>query len=169
MKTNNLLYLIIIGIGLLIALGSFLFNQFTDNNTDEWIYRGLLISEIVGFFMLLSNGTFIKTKYFRILKAAIAIVIIGVLFRIMHWEYNRLIITIGFVAIILTYSLSFFNKPIKKRLDYTKLAWVVIAYTNTLLNYLHIIGDEYQILSSSLMWLAIIDYLKTEKQKGRLF
>ena len=78
MKTNNLLFIIIIGIGLLIALGSFLSYSLTyNNNAEEWIKRGLLISELAGFFMLLANGTFIKTKYFKIIKGVIAIIIIG--------------------------------------------------------------------------------------------
>ena len=170
LKKNNLPYITIIGIGLIIALGGFLTSKLFDNYDDEnWIYIGLWISELAGFFMLLLNGTFIKTKYFRILKGVIAIIIIGALFKIMHWEYNSLIMIIGFIGIILTYFFSFLNKPIKNRLDYLKLFWVIVAYTNGILTYLHVIGDEYQILSSSLMWLAIIDYMKTERGKRKLF
>ncbi len=170
MKTNNLPYITIIGIGLIIALVGFLTSQLTDNyDAENWTYIGLWISELTGFFMLLLNGTFIKSKYFRILKGVIAIIIIGALFRILHWEYNRLIMTIGFIGIMLTYFFSFLNKPIKKRLDYLKLVWVIVAYTNAIFTYLHIIGDEYQVLSSAIMWLAIIDYMKTERQKRRLF
>lgn len=72
---------------------------------------------------------------------------------------------IGFVGIVTTYTFSFINKPIKKRLDFLKLLWVFTAYTNSLLTYLHIISDEYQIISSAIMWLAIIDYMKTERKK----
>ena len=170
LKTNNLPYITIIGLGLIVALVGFLTSNLTNNyNVENWTYTGLWISELAGFFMLLINGTFIKTKYFRILKGVIAIIIIGALFKIMHWEYNSLILITGFIGIILTYFFSFINKPIKKRLDYLKLAWVIVAYTNGILTYLHIIGDEYQILSSSLMWLAIIDYLKIQKGKGKLF
>lgn len=170
LKKNNLPYITIIGIGLIIALGGFLTSKLTDNyDAENWIYIGLWVSELAGFFMLLLNGTFIKTKYFRILKGVIAIIIIGALFKIMHWEYNSLIMIIGFIGIILTYFFSFLNKPIKNRLDYLKLFWVIVAYTNGILTYLHVIGDEYQILSSSLMWLAIIDYMKTERGKRKLF
>ncbi|MFY0604881.1 MAG: hypothetical protein JXQ93_13155 [Flavobacteriaceae bacterium] len=170
MKTHNLPYVVLIGIGLLIALGGFLMSNITDNyDAENWTYIGLWISEIFGFFMLLLNGTFIKTKYFRILKGVIAIIIIGTLFKIMHWEYDRPIMIMGLAGIMITYLFSFLSKPIKRRLDFLKLAWVIVAYTNGILTYLHIVGEEYQILSSALMWLVIIDYLKLEKERGRLF
>jgi hypothetical protein len=170
LKTHNLPYIVLIGIGLLIALGGFLTSSMTDNyDAESWTYIGFWVSEIFGFCMLLLNGTFIKTKYFRILKGVIAIIIIGVVFKIMHWKYDRLIIIMGIMGIMITYLFSFLNKPIKKRLDFLKLAWVIVAYTNGILTYLHIVGEEYQILSSALIWLAIIDYLKLEKERGRLF
>ena len=170
LKTKNLVYLIIIGIGLIIALGGFVVSKFTENieSGESWIYIGLTLSEMTGFFMLILNGTFIKTKYFRIFKGVIAIIIIGALFKILHYKYNQIIMIIGFVGIILTYFFSFLNKPIKKRLDLLKLFWVIVAYTNGILTYLHIVGDEYQILSSAIMWLAIIDYLKIESEKRTL-
>ncbi|AXP82930.1 hypothetical protein CJ739_3871 [Mariniflexile rhizosphaerae] len=170
LKTKNFYYIAIIGIGLVIALIGFLISQFNDNpDTEFWTQLGLGISEFIGFLMLLFNGTFIKTRYFKIAKLFIAIILIAALLRILHWEYNRLIMTVGFIGIVITYTLSFLNKPIKKRLDFLKLFWVFAAYTNGLLTYLHIISDEYQIISSAIMWLAIIDYMKNEREKGRLF
>ncbi|MFA7445178.1 MAG: hypothetical protein WCY89_04475 [Flavobacteriaceae bacterium] len=153
MKTkNNIFYLLVIGIGLLIALGGFLVSNFTGSfEAENWIYRGLWISELAGFFMLFLNGTFIETRYFRILKAIIAIIIIGALFKIMHWNYGDLILTIGFVGVIITYFFSFLKKPIKKRLDYLKLAWVIVTYIGGILRFLHVISDEYQILTSALV------------------
>jgi len=170
LKTKNFNYIAIIGIGLVIALIGFLASQFSDNPDAEfWTQIGLGISEFVGFLMLLFNGTFIKTRYFKITKGFIAIILIAALLKILHWENNGLIMTIGFIGIVITYTLSFINKPIKKRLDFLKLFWVFAAYTNSLLTYLHIISDEYQIISSAIMWLAIIDYMKTEREKRRLF
>lgn len=170
MKTNNLPYLILIGIGLLIAFGGFLMSNFSDNpEAESWISIGLWLSELIGFFMLFLNGTFIKTKYFRIVKGFISILFVGVIFKIMHYGYSDYLLIGGFVGIILTYLFSFLKKPIKKRLDYFKLAWVITAYSYNILSYLHYIGEEYKILSSALMWLMIIDYMKTQKEKGFLF
>lgn len=170
MKTNNLFYIIIIGIGLLLALGGFLTSYITNSSkAEDWMYIGLWIIEIAGFFMLLLHGTFIKRKYFKILKGIMAIVIIGILFAIMHWPYGKLMLVSGLIGIMITYLFSFLSKPIKNRLDIIKLAWVLVSFTNGILVYLHLIGYEYQILQSVLMWLAIIEYLRIEKKRGRLF
>ena len=170
MKKNNLPYISVIAIGLLIALGGFLASEFTeDPKAEPLIYIGLWISELTGFFMLLLNGTFIRTKYFRILKGVIAIVFVAAIFKIMYLAYSNWIMMIAIMGIIATYFFSFLNKPIKKRLDYLKLAWVIVAYTYGFLTYLHLVRDDYQILQSALMWLAIIDYLKTEREQRRLF
>ena len=77
---NNFYYIIIIIIGLVITLFALISTFVTDNpEAENWLYRGLKIVEIAGFFMLVMNGTFIKTKYFRILKGIIAIILIGAL------------------------------------------------------------------------------------------
>ena len=162
---NNYIYLIGIVTGLLVALVSFVLFQFYENlKAEQFIYIGLWIGEVFGFLMLLLNGTFIKTKYFRFVKMAIAFIFVGAIFRIMHYSYSNPILISGFVAIIVLYCLSFLKKPIKKRLDYYKLAWVVIGYSSSVLIYLHLIKDDIELLSSVIMWLAIIDYLKTTRQ-----
>lgn len=170
MKTKNYNYVSIIIIGLVIALIGFTVSKLTYSPDAEfWTQIGLTISEFTGFIMLIRNGTFIRTKYFRIFRGFFAIIIIGALFKIMHWKYTNIIMIVGFVLAVITYVLSFLNKPIKKRLDYLKLLWVVIAYTGGTLRFLHIINSDYQILSSAIMWLAIIDYMKIENEKRRLF
>ena len=40
---------------------------------------------------------------------------------------------------------------------------------SALLIYFQIVGREYQIWPSVLLWLMIIDHLKLEKEKGLLF
>lgn len=170
MKTNNLFYILIIGIGGLLALGGFLTSYISySSKAEDWMYIGLSIIELAGFFMLLLHGTFIKRKYFRISKGIMAVVIIGVLFAIMRWPYGKLILVTGLIGIVITYLFSFLSKPVKNRLDIIKLAWVIVAFTNSILVYLHMIGSQYQILPSVFMWLAIIEYIRTEKKRGRLF
>lgn len=160
----------IIGVGILLALGGFLTSYISySSKAEDWMIIGLSIIELAGFFMLLLHGTFIKTKYIKIAQGIFAISIVGVLFTIMRWPYGKLMLISGLIGIVIVYLLSFLKKPIKNRLDILKLAWVIVAFTNSILVYLHMIGDQYRILPSVLMWLAIIDYLKTEKERGRLF
>lgn len=150
--------------GLVFALGAWIM-QFLDEarTIDNWIQLGLQISETAGFFMLLVNGTFIKTKFFRYSKGVIAIVILGILFRIMHWPYGQILFSVGFLGIPVCYVLSFIQKSIKKRLDILKLLWVVLAFGGGTFSTLHWINDEYRILSTVLIWIASMDYLLGQK------
>lgn len=162
--------MLIIGVGILLALGGFLTSYISYSpQAENWMIIGLSIIELAGFFMLLLQGTFIKTKYIKIAQGIFAISIVGILFTIMRWPYGKLMLISGLIGIVIVYFFSFLKKPIKNRLDILKLAWVIVAFTDSILVYLHMIGDQYRILPSVLMWLAIIDYLKTEKERGRLF
>lgn len=170
MKKKNLPFLVIIGIGLLTALAAYVVSVFTDYfQAQNWTYIGLWMSELAGFFMLLINGTFLKTKYFKYFKGVFSIVIVAVLFKILHWSYSDILLIIGFIGFIIVYFFSFLNKPNRKRLDFLKLAWVITAFSIGLLKILKFIGDQYQIIPSAIMWLAIIDYLKTEQERRTLF
>lgn len=169
MKNTN--FLILIGVGLLISLYEVVSTKiyYGEVYCEKWCQLGLIISELVGMFMLLANGTFIKTRYFRIIRAAISIIIIGVLFKIMHWEYSSVIFAVGYLAIIGIYSKSFYEKSPKIRLDYLKLAWLVMACLSVFVIVEHLADHGYRILQSILLWLAVIDYLKTEWENDTLF
>lgn len=163
MKVKNQPYFATIIIGLLIALVGYWIENFTSMSTDwNWTNVGLWISETAGFFMLLMHGTFIRSKFFRYLKLVFPIMLISLVFKLMHWPFADVLVITGLLGLILVYFLSFLSKPVKKRLDYLKLAWVLIVYFIGYLNYKHLIGDEYHILGSVFMWLAIIDYFKTK-------
>ncbi|QLE01787.1 hypothetical protein HX109_09540 [Galbibacter sp. BG1] len=171
---NNFYYVTIVIIGLVIALASFVSINLTNNpNAEVWFERGLWIGQTAGFFMLFFNGTFIKTKYFRILKGIIAIIIIGALIKILHWEFQGVsgnnILTVGFIGIMITYFFSFLNKPIKRSLDFLKLVWVITSYTIGILIILHVIRKDYRMIPSVIMWMAILNYFILENKKGKLF
>jgi hypothetical protein len=171
---NNFYYVVIIIIGLVISFFALISTFMTENIEAEiWLNRGLVIVELTGFFMLVMNGTFIKTKYFRILKGIVAVVFIGALIKILHWEFygitGNMILLIAFLGIMATYFFSFLNKPIKKRLDFLKLVWVLTRYSIGTLTLLHIIKKEYDIIPSMIIWLAIIDYGIIEYKNKRLF
>lgn len=164
MKSKNIEFKLFIGIGLLIALFGFLAPYFTINiNSNNYINLGLWVSELAGFFMLLGNGTFVKTKYFKYLKGILAFIIVGVLFKIQHLMFANVLVIIGFIGALSIYSFSFFKKPIKNRLDILKLVWCISVCFISVLRFKHTISSDYQLLSSSLMLLAIIDFFKKKK------
>ena len=172
---NNRLFLSIIGLVILTSfIGIILTNISSESETIELGWNmfdyGMRIGSFVGLIMLLSNGTFIKTKYFKIAQGIISFVIIGALLKIMHWtEYANLIIIVGLIGIAICYFLHFSKKPIKKRLDYLKLLWVIVSYTFAILGFLHLINRDYAEIGNYLLWLTIIDFAITGQKNGTIF
>jgi len=161
---KNKILLTTIGLGLLSALiGIIIVNLTSDyqimdlgwNMFDYGIWVGL----VSGFILLLINGTFIKTRFFKISQGFFALILIGAVLKILHWTtYSNLIMIIGIIGIIISYLLSFLKKPIKKRLDYIKLSWVIVGYTLSILSLMRIIRLELTELSNYILWLAIIEF-----------
>ena len=118
----------------------------------------LVCFEIVGMFLLLYIGTFIKTKYYNYSRVMLVIVIAGVVVKITHWTFNDFFFIIGFLGVLLFYFLSFLKKDIKKRVDYLKLCWVTVAVFCTLPLSFHITQMQYLILTSILMFFIFFDY-----------
>lgn len=141
----------------------------TVSDSDFLLTIGLWLIEVAGMFLLLRNGTFLKTRYSRIAMGLTALMIIGALFKIMHWSFQNILLLIGCIGIVFSYLLYFVQKPIKKRLDYLKLAWVVIKYVGALFAINHIITTEYQILTLVLMILALMDYMLPKIKNKTLF
>lgn len=119
----------------------------------------LNIAYLLGWIMMLSKGTFIRTKYFRIAQGLISIIIVGALLKIMHWSsYANHIIVFGLLGILISYSISFYRKPIKKRLDYLKLTWVILLLSSTILIFLRVLSRDYRLVSDIVFWILLFDF-----------
>ena len=167
---NNRTFIVLIILGVLMSLtGLFLYNFTTVSNSDFMLSIGLWLIEIPGMFLLLYNGTFLRTRYSRIAIGLTAVMIMGVLFRIMHWSFQNILLFIGCVGIVFSYVLHFVQKPIKKRLDYLKLTWVFIKYIGGLFAINHIITEAYYRLTLVIMILAVMDYILPRIKDKTLF
>lgn len=156
-------------LGIVVAFGSFILSFFTSFNSENWIDFGLNISYLSGLLLLLMNGTFIKTKYYNYSFLFISMLLIGSLFKVNHWPLSNLLITTAYIGIVILYSISFFKKPIKKRLDILKLIWVLLEFCSNLLIFFHIISNEYSTIPMVLLFLMVFEFLRIEKQNGKLF
>jgi len=171
---SNRAYLTITGISILVAfIGILLFNFSDELNTVErgWSMfdYGLRIGAFSGLVLMITNGTFIKTRYFKIAQGCIAIIIIGALLKILHWTtYANLIFVVGLLGIMTSYILSFIKKPIKKRLDYLKLLWVIVSYISGILVFLHIVSRDYSEIGTYIFWLVLIDFCYANLRNGKL-
>lgn len=169
MISNQTLTILII-LGVLITFIGLFLSSFTTIENSDFLFRiGLWLIEVPGMFLLLSNGTFLKTKYSRIVMGLFAFMLIGTAFMIMHWPYGNSLLVVGCIGIVISYLVHFLKKPIKKRLDYIKLAWVSVLYIGAILRLYHLITVEYRILTTVLMILALMDYMLPRIKNKTLF
>ncbi|MCH2034065.1 MAG: hypothetical protein MK202_11205 [Tenacibaculum sp.] len=123
----------------------------------------LNVAYMAGWVLMLSNGTFVKTKYFKITQGLMSILIIGALLKIMHWTtYADYLIVFGLLGILIAYSISFYKKPIKKRLDYLKLTWVILLLSSTILILLRVLSMDYRLVGDVVFWILLLDFCITK-------
>ncbi len=95
------------------------------------------------------------------IRISIAVLIIGILFKIMHWPYGNIIITVAFSSISILYIFRFLNKTNKKWLDYAKLLLVVSFSIRGIFVILHLpFKDVLNIVAliAVIGWLALGGY-----------
>ena len=107
------------------------------------------------------------------LRLSIVIVIIGALFKIMHWLGSNYLLLIGLVLIGIFYTLRFLNKKPKLKLDYIKLFLVLLWLTNYFIKVFHLYKVPLIIeivLAIIFIWWFIEDgffYIKNRKFKSK--
>lgn len=74
----------------------------------------------------------------RLLRLSIPFIILGVLFKLMHWPFASGLITIGFGMIIILYPIRFYLKNEKRLIDYVKLVFLISYIVNAYLRLFHL-------------------------------
>ena len=160
MKNKTLLILILIAT--LIALGGLFTLMLTFFETGGlFLSFGLSLVNLLGLIMLIRNSSLTKTIYFRFISFLIAIVIVGAMFKIMHWPGSAIMLTIGLLGIPSVYAFRFINKPIKRQLDIMKLVWVLTAYITALGVTMHWFPRDLTYLPNVIMLATIIHFAMT--------
>jgi hypothetical protein len=130
--------------------------------SDEVIEIAFGTGGILGLYLLISNGTIMNTIYWRLILRFLVVTLVGVVFKIMHYAYADLILTVGLSSMALTYLVRFIKKDKKARLDFFKLLWVVSASISCILIILHYIPRDYAILSTIIFWITVVDFALME-------
>lgn len=123
----------------------------------------LSIINFIGALYLLQKGHFLNTTYFKFTLPLIVAYIIGVIFKITHFVFAHELITISSIAILLLYLKYFTKKPIKKSLEYLKLAWVISTFGISLIQILHLYPLDLKVVSPVIMVFTLFEYFRTER------
>ena len=77
------------------------------------------------------------------IRLALVLLIIGALFKIMHWPYSLILIFTAVVTLVLLYIIRFLNKKSRNKLDYVKLGIVVLWSIGYFLKVSHVFKHRY--------------------------
>ena len=158
----NKFLIAVISILLLLAVGCFLSLPVSIFDRD-YAERFLTIAEVMGIIMMLLNGTFRNTRYFKVAKAVIAVLILGVLFKILHLAGADELLVLPWLLLPLVYMAHFLAKKTKNHLDILKLLTVFTFYTPVPLIFLNMISDEQGnimfVIGHVVFWLTFVDFL----------
>jgi hypothetical protein len=133
----------------------------------------LSIAHVIALIMMLVNGIFMTTLFFRISIMASIAIFIGAALKIMHIPGGDQTLLISFLTIPLLYLVHFILKKEKGHLDILKLLTVFAFFILPPLVMLHIIPRDYtnsvRIFNYVIFWLTFVDFLVLGLTKRTLF
>ena len=77
-------------------------------------------------------------RFGLLLRVCISVLLMGALFKIMHWPYATIVMLVSISGILLLYPLKFWFIREKSTMEYVKLALVVLWCLNYLTKVLHL-------------------------------
>ena len=127
------------------------------NDTSLFLSIGYPLFIISGTFLLVKNGEYLRTKEYRLSKIGISILIIGVMFKIMHWHFSLLLIAIGLLLILFFYILYVLKKSILEITDWIKILYLFTLFLSRFLIISHL-NYGFELSNISLLLLSILVY-----------
>jgi hypothetical protein len=126
-------------------------------------HAGFYFLILTGFYLLLTNGSFVKTIFFKLSIVGILMLISGILFKILHWPFASPLIITGIFFILIFYSIHFYGKPDKIKLDYFKLIVLFLILNCRMIKIFHFpYGWEIEYMSRFIFLIFILYYIITE-------
>jgi hypothetical protein len=152
---------VVIALFLLLGLiGLFIRDESILSNYAEVSF---VIAENIGIIMMLVNGTFISTQYFKISTGLILIIVLGALMKILHLTGADETLLFPFPVLLLVYLIHFIYKKPKKHLDVLKLLTLTIFLILPPLSILHFIPEKTKetllLISHIVFWFTFLDFI----------
>ena len=102
-----------------------------------------------------------KEKSNRFLSLSIALALIAILFKIMHWPYAEILLVTAVGGIAIFFIIGFYQKPIKNWLDYAKLFLLISFLLHYLFRVLHLnYGYIFSYIFRMVLIFFIVAYIK---------
>lgn len=132
-KTNFIIFIFL----LLLALATDVCSYFDLFHLRYIIITGS-ITHIAPVFLIAALGSFVHSRYVRILYFLLGVMCIGAMLTVVHWPYGRILILITLMGIPVVYTSYFISKTQKTILDTTKLVYIVLLYMAIAFRFYHL-------------------------------
>ncbi len=142
--------------------------QLTENSLFYKIGgKAAFLYTIMGIYFLHTTGKFIKSSQYRLSRISVSFLIVGILFKIMHWPFSDFIIAFGILLIW-----AFYLYYMIKNDRFLWSNWLTLLFLITLLldryllfTHLHE-GGELMIVSIVFLTILLTNRLKEIKDEG---
>lgn len=126
---------------------------------NDYAIKGIGLYFLTGIYLLVNNGSFIKSSLFRFTYLFIGIAIVGVLFKIMHWPGSSILLLLSFPGLIGTYGIYFITKQNKHWTDFVKLGLVFAVVSERLCTIFRVFeySELLQIFSVLVLTLLLVE------------
>lgn len=125
--------------------------------------------QLLGAIWIYAAGTLRKSRIRNLLYLGIGIFWIGQTFILQHWPAGRMLLLVGTITIIVSYSIHFLKKAGKTYLDWLKLTWIILFLILMTIGFLYDrdarlwVGWVFNFNSIILIWLFYFVVFKKEK------
>jgi hypothetical protein len=132
---------------------------------------GWLLAKIAATLMMLRHGTFIDRKYFYLAYGIGFAIVVGLLFKIMHYEGADQILTFSLPAMPVLYFIHFLSKKKKQVLDILKMLTVVLHFSIALLVMMHGVDRDLWVtlLPDYFFWFTFAYYIVLGLRRKTLY
>ena len=122
---------------------------------------GYSVGYALAFFLVLLNGTILKSRYRIYVYIGLGILLVGTVFRVMHLPGTHEINGVGNAALLVIYTLWFLNKYPKGALDYLKMGWVLFAGISVVSVFFRS-GIANPVIGQLLFWVMVLYFMFLE-------
>jgi hypothetical protein len=123
----------------------------------------IAVAENLAIVLMLINGTFRKSRYFKYVLGVAGLLIVGMIFKILHLQGADELMSLPFLLIPFLYLPHFISKPSKHHLDYLKLISVFFLSLPLPMYTLNVFPDEVRItlvqISRWVLFVTFIDFV----------
>ena len=112
-----------------------------DSPAKTFVFKLFQAFQILGIVDMVTNGTFVTTRYFKISLALVGTFFTGALVTMIHSEVADGIMLTSIAGILISYSIHYLGKKSKRFLDHMKLLTLLILFPLPLI-FFRPISDE---------------------------